>query len=227
MKAEQALAKFMDRAFYSKLHDKDGNSIQFHRIVDYNLQKKGVDVCVEVQGRRFLIDEKATFYYSNLMIPTFAFEIESIQKNSEQPVEGWLLNDKLATDYYMLIWPNIKCKKQKNNNAWIRVDMDELQEDDFTIIEAMLIKKQRIIEYLNSFDWHKSRILDYAKRLRRLNDMATNNIKEKIPGISEFYFYLSKNLAEQPVNIVIRKDRLCELADANYFISLEKYVEII
>lgn len=214
MRAEQELAKFMDRSFYSKLPKKDGSPICFQRCNSYEMQLKGVDVCIDIGGEKYKIDEKASLYYSNIMIPTFAFEVDSIQKNSKKPVLGWFLNENLETEYYMLIWPNVKCNQK---NGWKRKAIRELKADDFTIVEAMLIKKERILDYLKRFGWDKEKILRKAEKLRE--EKASG--KYAIPGTSDFYFYASDKIAEYPVNIVINKKILRCLAAQSYFISSE------
>lgn len=226
MKAERSLGEFMDASFYSKLHDKDGNSICFERITDVTMQQKGIDVIIKAQGHHFFIDEKATLHYSNMMLPTFAFEVNSIQRISTAPVDGWLLNDDLKTEYYMLIWPNVKCVQSSKGDKWERVSLCDLKKNDFTIIEAMLVKKKSILEYLAKNSWGKDRIIAYAKKIR---DSYQDDLKDEriyLKGIEEFYFFYTKKLAEKPINIVIRKEILRQLADASYFISAERYVEI-
>ena len=109
--AEEMLGRFMDKAFYAKLHDKNGDSIQFERVKSEKSQREGIDVIIKTDKKPMYIDEKASFYYSNCMIPTFAFEINFMHKNVLEPVTGWFVNDDLKTECYMLIWPNIKCKK--------------------------------------------------------------------------------------------------------------------
>lgn len=117
MRAEQRLGEFMDAYFYSKLKSKNGAPISFIRMSDRDSQLKGIDVCIETDGRKMLIDEKASVYYSNAMIPTFAFELDSIQRGHTEPVQGWFINDELMTEYYMLIWPNVKCFQQ--SGQWV------------------------------------------------------------------------------------------------------------
>ena len=72
MKAEKQLASFLDEHFYSRLHDKNGISVKFDRKKDKTSQLQGIDVELNADGKTFIIDEKASFYYSNAMIPTFA-----------------------------------------------------------------------------------------------------------------------------------------------------------
>lgn len=219
MRAESELGKFMDEAFYSKLHDNQGNPVKFIRYEELDKQKQGIDVCLEVRGKSYLIDEKASLYYSNAMIPTFAFEVEFIQPRYGKHVIGWLLNEQLKTEYYMLIWPNVKCDGE---NEWKRISINELKKNDFTIVEAMLIRKQDILTYLKNNFWDKKRIISLAEKLRdaKNTDGLLPNKKD------DFYFTYTKGLAEKPINIVIRKKVLRKLALADWFISRENYAKI-
>lgn len=223
MKAEKVLGQFMDKAFYKKLRDKNGEKIKFRREMEQTIQLQGVDMVLETPEKTFYIDEKASLYYSNLMIPTFAFEVDSIQKSSKEPIEGWLFNEKLKTEFYMLIWPNIKCKKQ-SKEVWTRKELNELRMEDFTIVEAMLIEKAKILEYLKELGYTKEKIKLCAEQIRSAGEVKPN--QKYLDKNQESYFYFSPHLAEQPINIVIHKNVLKRLAKANYFISQDYYAKI-
>lgn len=222
MKAEQQLGNFMDEFFYSKLVAKDGGEIKYTRMTDKESQLKGVDVCIETNGRKMIIDEKASVYYSNAMIPTFAFEIDSIQSGHDKPVDGWFINDELLTEYYMLIWPNVKCTKE--GQQWVRKDIKNLNKDDFTIVEAMLIEKAAIRLELQKAGYDRNRLLEYAKRLREMcigeSGKRENNLIENVK------IAYSGQLAEKPINVVIRKELLRNLAKGIYLISSDGFATI-
>ena len=223
MKAEKQLADFMDRCFYSKLYDLQGNKVRFERKADRKSQLHGIDVEIVVGERKFFIDEKASFYYSNAMIPTFAFEIDSIQKDKIEPVKGWLLNDSLATNYYMLIWPNVKC--ELINNQWVRKEIGKLTSYDFTIVEAMLVKKEQILIEIEKRGLDSKYLLNYAKSMRKnLIDSEKTYTKNVDNQIKIMY---SGNLAEKPINAVIRKDLIKSIAKATYLISEDGYARIL
>lgn len=219
MRAEQRLGEFMDTYFYSRLKAKDGKTLNFTRMSDREKQLDGIDVCIELEDRRMLIDEKASIYYSNVMIPTFAFEVDSIQEGHLEPVPGWLINDRLRTEYYMLIWPNIKCMQQ--GNRWVRKDIKKLERDDFTIIEAMLIKKMDIRNALERKGFDIKRILEYANRMRHLYSDEVVRKEEKLTDDIKISF--SCQLAEKPINLVIQKKFLKGLAQGIYLISSDGY----
>lgn len=222
MKAEEKLGEFMDEYFYSRLNSKGGAPLSFKRMKDRESQLNGVDILIEVDGKNMIIDEKASLYYSNAMIPTFAFELDSIQRGKTEPVEGWLVNDNLATEYYMLIWPNVKCIKQ--DKQWIRKDIKCLQKDDFTIVEAFLVPKQGIRMELERRGYDREHLLLYAKRMREMYK-GQDGMKEE-PINDEMKFTFSGQLAEKPVNIVIRKSLLQMRAKGIYLISADGYATI-
>jgi len=221
-KAEKCLAEFMDSNFYSKLHSKSGNPISFERKVDKYSQLNGVDVEIVVDEKRMYIDEKAAFYYSNAMIPTFAFEIDSIQKGHDNPVVGWFINDKLQTDYYMLIWPNVKC--DRIGKQCVMKDLKKLKKSDFTIIEAMLINKKSLLNAVYSQGLDSERLIEYAKRIRKLKRGASETYTEEFDNYIKIMY--SGSIAEQPINAVIRKELLKQVATGIYLISEDGYAVV-
>ena len=222
MRAEQVLGEFMDEFFYSKLKSKDGNPIRFKRMTDYSSQMDGIDVCIEMDDREIIIDEKASIYFSNAMIPTFAFELDSIQEGHENPVEGWFVNDDLKTEYYMLIWPNVKCKEI--DGKWIRKPLSKITKYDFTIVEAMMIKKKDIRALLEDKGYDRPHLLEYAKRIRNMNSGIETRYDEDLNDGLKLTF--SGQLAEKPINLVINKSILWYVAQRVYLISADGYASI-
>ena len=222
IKAEKSLAEFMDAYFYSKLSATDGSTFRYTRIHDREQQLNGVDICIEIGDRKINIDEKASFYYSNAMIPTFAFELDSIQRGHVNPVSGWFINDDLLTDYYMLIWPNIKCEQK--DGVWVRKAISSIKKNDFTIVEAMMVSKLELREFIRCLGYSKDLLIKYAKRIRSeyygVDEQKTELL---IDGLKIMY---SGGIAEKPVNLVINKRILRELAKKVYLISQDGYAEI-
>lgn len=222
MRAEQVLGEFMDEFFYSRLRTKDGNPIRYKRMIDYSSQMDGIDVCIEMDDREIIIDEKASIYFSNAMIPTFAFELDSLQEGHENPVEGWFVNDDLKTEYYMLIWPNVKCNEM--DGKWIRKPLSKITKFDFTIVEAMMIKKKDIRSLLKDKGYDKPHLLEYAKRIRNVNSGIETRYDENLDDGLKITF--SGQLAEKPINLVINKSILWNVAQRVYLISADGYASI-
>jgi hypothetical protein len=213
-RAEEQLAQFMDRYFYDKLN------IWYSRVKEIELQHKGVDV---VMGKESVnIDEKASLYYSNAMIPTFVFELDFMMNN--RCYTGWYLNKELITDYYMLIWPNVRNTYDVNSRKWIRKDVSEFTINDFTIVEAMLIDKKKIEKEF------ERRMLTYDTLYRSVQRIR--EAKNKEPYIKgqkiddDIKIMLSDHLNEKPINLVVSKRLLYKVADRVFLISPDGYANV-
>lgn len=81
MKAEQELGRFLDDYFYNRLKE-EHPTVCYERQYTKQTQMDGIDVVVQTDETPIMyIDEKVSIYYRNTMLPTFAFEINSIQKD--------------------------------------------------------------------------------------------------------------------------------------------------
>ena len=156
------------------------------------------------------------------MIPTFAFELDSVQKGYSDPVEGWFVNDELKTEYYMLIWPNVKCKE--TDGKWIRIPVSEITKNDFTIVEAMMIRKRDIRAALEQKGYDRSHLLEYARRMREMYASISKRQDDEIEDGLKLIF--SGQLAEKPINLVINKGLLWNVAQRVYLISADGYASI-
>ena len=131
---------------------------------------------------------------------SFAFEI-SFGKPSNRS-EGWLFNSEKETEYYLLIW------------IWANRDWNPTSED-ITKLECLLIKRKDIIEYLEKEGFTEEFIKDKEKNI--LKDELTGAIeKGKHPFV---YFYFTTRLVEKPFNVIIRKEKLKELALKEFVIT--------
>ncbi len=202
MQAASELSIFLDRCFYSRLI-KRGELTSAQRIIDREMQLKGVDVIVSKNHSQAFIDEKAQLYYINKNIPTFAFELEFLLKGQE--TIGWFLNDSLLTDRYFLLWPNSTTS-----------DLNCLTAKEFTLVHGLMVKKMSVRQYLENIGISKQYLLTKIKQLRKTGMIG------KIPsGISGVYYYISdpQRYAESPINIVISKKILEGIASASFSIT--------
>ncbi len=213
-KAEQQLARFMDEFFYSKL------GIPFLRVKDKDMQLKGVDVILGQSEKK--IDEKASLYYSNAMIPTFVFELEFIF-NGKSHI-GWYLNDELLTDYYMLIWPNIRDEYNPTLKKWVRREIRDISANDFTVIEAMLIDRRKVKNELEKRTLNTEHLSRYVELIRKGIDRKEYSIGKQIDD--DVKIMISERLNEKPINLVINKRLLHGVADRVYLISKDGYANI-
>lgn len=202
MHAEQALAKFLDVHLYRELLN-EGNFTSFQRITSIAQQKQGIDVIAKTDTSVAYIDEKAQLHYINKTLPTFAFELEFLLNG--QAIEGWFLNDRLKTTHYLLLWPNART-----------TDIAKITSIDFTQVEGMMISKEKIKRYLDSIEINTSFLKKATNLLRQRNH--TGPQETAYDGI-KFFVSPSTTYSENPVNIVISKKILLEVADAHYMVS--------
>lgn len=202
--AETQLSIFLDKYLYGCFPT--GNAFSsIRRIQDKEQQLQGVDVeFVGIDGKVYCVDEKAQLHYLNQNLPTFAFELLSYQKGYD--TVGWLCNDKLKTDLYLLIWP-YATQDAYQNITW----------EHFTKADCLLIQKQKILKMLANKGLTEERMLSDARRIR-----ATGQ-KGKIPidGIRGIYYFASypRKYREAPINIIISKSILLELTQRRYMVS--------
>ena len=234
-KAEALISEFLCKYLYDKLA-KDHESFSYKRIIDNDLQRKGIDVILKWDGdlpREINVDEKATVYYFNKMIPTFAFEIDSIQTDEGTCYPGWFINDDLLTEWYHLVWPNARPNWKSKENVF---NLHQLEVEDITICETMLISKKvlktnvRNVFGLNSNEELNEFLLEQSAKLRAGAPLALPTITTvekdnftKIKIDDNYSLYYSKSIAEKPVNLVISKDKLLELAGHVYLVCQDGY----
>lgn len=199
MGAEQELAKFLDRCFWARLKD-EGIIQDWERVTDLEVQLAGTDVVLTSRKGRFACDEKSTLHYLNKNIPTFAFEL-SFMRNDGGEACGWLLNDELATTHYVLSWP---CAATD--------DFRTVRCEDFTEAEVMVVPKASLRRWLASMGADAARLAEWSRRLRASN--CSGRIES---GRREYSFYKSVQLAEVPVNVVIYRQYLAQLAKAAHY----------
>ena len=209
MAAEQALASYMDEYFYARLIE-TGELSAVERIHDIEMQKKGVDVIAEKNDDKAYIDEKGQLYYINQGLPTFAFELGYLKDG--RSCIGWLLNDELLTSRYFLLWPEAETD-----------DLSILTKDMFTSVYGMMIKKEDLINFLDENGLFRETLLRVEKELRRQGKQGKH--RSLMDGV---YFFLSssESYSEAPINLVISKKILRELASACYKITPNELIRI-
>lgn len=189
---EQILNTFLDQNLFNK-------SIfsNVARKSDIENQINGIDIQLDIDTlnlKKINIDEKAQLHYLNGGLPTFAFELLFRNRNLDF-VSGWLLDESKSTEYYMLYF--VKTKDGKNLK----------QIEDVISVEYLLISRAYLMEYLKTQNLTSAYLKDKAIEIKNKSNGAhfkTDNI--------DYYYYNSTQLAEKPVNLIIRRKKLNELA---------------
>lgn len=202
--AEVEIGKFLDKYFYSELTN---NDCSFNRVHDKSLQLKGIDViCEQKNGRIFYLDEKAQVHYINKNLPTFAFEVDSIQRG--HLTQGWFLNPRYETTHYVLTWITATKDYDKTNI---------LTFDNIQSLKVITVSRGKLLKHLNS-------IISLENIKKKSCYLRENNCfgkGEKIGSIGHWYY--TNHLDERPINIVLYKHFLIDICNGHYTIDKDSF----
>lgn len=184
-KNSKIITEWLEKNFYSKY------TTDYSRKDDIVNQVKGIDCTFKINGDEYNCDEKAAVAYINKPLNTFAFELSFINKGNNVQ-DGWLINNELSTDVYLLVWVN-KAKKDK---------LDSI--DDIEDIELILVDKLSIINYLESLGWNLKKLKMKDEQIRK----SDGNVEMGNVFKNGCKFAYSKHLVEKPINILIPREKL-------------------
>jgi hypothetical protein len=173
-------------------------NINLVRIRDLGLQHQGVDLKFVSNRVEYYIDEKAQLNYINSNLPTFAFEISYFKNDILN--EGWLLDGRKITTHYFLI-TDIQANEKKNGFL------------EFTSVQIISVHRDKLLFELDKLGLTSERLKIYDKVLRSERFNGKKEIKE-LDVRRQGSIFLSAQLAEKPLNLVLRLEFLIELGVA-------------
>ena len=186
MHVERVIAQYLDEHLYN-----DGRFTRHDRTDGREEQLKGSDIIISVPSlgiKDAIVDEKAITHYMTRQLPTFALEL-SFLSQSGNVVEGWLTDSDKVTEYYLMMWP-VATKR------W------SIEIQDIKYIDYMLVKRSDILNWLANQGYTIDKLKEKANIIR--NTITENGAIDKIDG-KDYWFYLTTQLVECPINVVIRK----------------------
>lgn len=201
LQREQNIADFLDINLYQKRFS------NFRRASRED-QLNGVDIyCHWDSLGEIAIDEKSNSSprYINKFIPTFAFEIQ----NTSSGKIGWLLNESLKTEYWLLIY--VWATPSGNGPIWQQFNPPI----DITKLHCSLLKKDKLISFIADNGYTKEQLMQECSRAVSNN---SEGVIKKDPN-KPFYFYYTTRLTEKPFNIIIKRDILFNLAEENFEVT--------
>lgn len=197
--AEMKISEFMQKNFYSQTDKYFNHSAVFKKISTKEHQLDGIDELLIMDNSILYIDEKTDLLFRENPT-TFCFELDSLQGKEKILRSGWLLNDNYTTHYFLL-YPHKK------------PEVEEWGITDITSIEGVLLSKEKLLAYLKeeglTIENMKKRAEIIRKKYKHSNQTEYSK-SEKHPNI---WFAYSGKIAEKPINLVIKKEILMNLAD--------------
>ena len=195
------VARFLDEHFYlAPLFEKA------ERVSDKHEQLKGKDIVVSSSRLGLtdaIIDEKDTAHYVNKNIPTFAFELSFMVYGNE--VEGWITDGSKETEYYLLLWPFAKLVEPVSKPPEFK---------EITKLNYLLVRRADIVKMLLDKGFDRDALMQKAREMRAIVHVYEDNqrLKAADKDAYGFYFMYTYFLAEKPVNVVIPRKKLEEIA---------------
>lgn len=201
MSVEREIAMFLDMHLYS-----DERFTQKDRTDSIEAQMDGSDIIISIPSlnlQNIVVDEKAQTQYVNRPLPTFSLEL-SFLSSSNQLVEGWLIDMNKRTEYYLFQWIH-------------RADKDwNIKTHDIRKLEYALVSRKKILDYLESYGYSIDRLKVLDSEIRSTGSFGAHykTLDKK------FYFFFSTQLAEKPINVILRKDVIIKLSEMNGIIEV-------
>lgn len=179
---EKLLAPFLDEK-YAELN------LQFERIHDLKLQKKGVDLVYNHREKRYYIDEKAQLDYLNTTLPTFTFELSYLKNGIEKT--GWLLDENKITTHYFLV-------------VGIYANDSTDLEKGFKKAKIISVDRNKLLVFLDGIGLSFEKLTSYNQQLRQSKKSERKTVIAELYAQSQGCIYFSEQLDEQPINLQLR-----------------------
>ncbi|QFG01296.1 hypothetical protein PB01_20935 (plasmid) [Psychrobacillus glaciei] len=192
--AEQVLGQYLDKFYYPRQ-----DFTEFERIIDQSQQYQGIDTTVVTSNNdKLLIDEKGLMSIPK-PISTFALELSYLNPSGARNI-GWLYNDYKRSTHYLFCW----IKREE-------VPVQNVQLKDIHYVTAMLVSRTRLQQHLlNTYG------IDAASTQTKVNQILAASKPDDLDRLenlspsSDSRYHFSKDLPEQPINIVMTRDELIQ-----------------
>ncbi|MBQ8806402.1 MAG: hypothetical protein IJZ68_08115 [Bacteroidaceae bacterium] len=190
----------------------------FEVVEDTERQFKGIDVIVHYEKYDDNVDVKsqASAKYINSPVPTFVLECLFTNQAKKEQI-GWWLDENLLTDSYLCVWVHAA----KTNSRGL-IDSP----DDIIDIEIMLVDKLPLQEYIESKGYTHEALLNRARWMRKIGIHAQASVLDEQPD-DEMWLTYSPQLAEKPVNLVIKKRVLKKFATRHARVTKSGVFDIV
>lgn len=186
---EKVVGEYLDKYFYSTW------TSTITRNTDKETQIKGLDLTVtSTNNIVYTIDEKAAVKWTNKDLQTFAFEIDSLNKNGDL-YNGWFMTatKDAANDFWMLVWID-----KANEVSFTKVG-------DIQQVTVSLIKKTDVYNYMHRKNITGIDLKNAANDLRE-NFKYNNNYKNSY--INGYKITIQPNVSEHATNILLPRKTL-------------------
>lgn len=189
------IEKFTDKIYKKHLYG-------IRRVTDTQLQKQGVDLIYNEDGKIHYIDEKFALKYFDKHLNSFSFELYSENNKGN---EGWFISDHMITTDYCILWFTSDYTF-KNIRSY----------------DLCFIPKNKILEFARKSGYYGGIVQDfldyweydqYHKHDPRFYSIGSGeNERRGMKLKNGCKLVQSMHFKERPINIIIPRDELYKLA---------------
>ena len=148
MEGEKIVGQYLDDNFYSTW------TLSMDRNEEATTQWAGLDLTVTGYSKAvYTIDEKASTYWVNRYLSTFALEVNFINK-AGQVQAGWLMDKNTINDYWLFVWLDSATTTELKSSM------------DITQSTVSLVKKSDMYNYFHKIGLTGTELIQAAKDLR-------------------------------------------------------------
>lgn len=150
-------------------------------------QLLGIDVRLQKEGRTWVVDEKSQLNYIGRSLPTQALELDYLIGAKRH--QGWLFDSTKVNEFFTFVF-DIRLR-----NGATRFHRHE----DLGTFTAVIVERGKLIQALANAGLNESTMDKYVRELR---STYTRFRSLRYPAVS---ITCSKQLAEQPINLVVHR----------------------
>lgn len=198
--------------------------MSFYRTKDKATQINAGDVVAVNNNKPYFIEEKCAAANYQKDLKTFSLELSFIpcDRKTNKPLEyrtsGWLIKDNIQTDIYSFGYVRAKSKENLQNNNLDR-------------FEVIMVKRDILLKYIQEkigdIDRIKKLECEFRKRAKEGKSEkygAEDKTRYREIPAKGFRLCWSPYLAESPVNLLIDKKILEQLAFRHIVLTGKKYI---
>lgn len=250
--ADREFEKYLDKFFFPKCK----SIIKCDGLTqDVELQLQQIDYPAKYKDEPVNIEKKTKLHQLmpaeeiKGTETTFAFEIISTQETkgkseetAKKPrfIDGWFISNRAKSDYYLLFYPHA-------DKIYPKWELGKVIECNYTDADFIFIRKTKIVDWLANLRISVCRLVlqsfflmkkaGYELGEQYLSQMELNEKEFSQKGDKHYlrlfknrkmlpYLCFSNDLPEKPVNLIIPREKLEQMAEYHGTITRE-YVKLI
>jgi hypothetical protein len=209
MKIEREIASFLDEHLYN---NKELFS-EYKRTDDLENQIAGSDLILssaDSKLKNIIVDEKVAAKFVNRNLQTFALEL-SFKDRYGNLMDGWLIDPSKKTEYYLCGWIDMADIPDIGNGNY---DYSKISKNNIKKLEWVLVSRKILFNFLKDRGYDKTLLKRQDTLIRQRGYVKTKEF------INDITFRYSPKYKEEPINVLLKREKYIELSDMHGIIQI-------